>query len=329
MTNRQLPWDEIALPDRDYNVRLVGTDLTIPVHWGKDMQGHLLLIVDLAGDHSVEFNREPIVIRGIGVDLRSGDRPGFQRLVLSLLQREDSDLFFSLCRTLIEALALVTEPPVALFVTLQHLKRWKAFLAGRRGGLLSPEQVRGLFAELLVLRDLYSSGMTHRRAVGAWTGADRIKQDFVTADVAIEVKSLSGLERNAVRISSEDQLEFPMGSLFLLVMRLLDAPADPSALSLNALVSDIEASVTDAEAVEEFQRKLSAAGYAPVVDHNEPLFVAGGVRTYLVEDGFPRVVRSGLAAGIARVTYDLALEAMEPFRCTRETLLARINGPVA
>lgn len=171
-----------------------------------------------------------------------------------------------------------------------------------------------------MLRDLYSSHLTHRHAVDAWTGADRIKQDFVFGDTALEVKSLTGRERNAVRISSEDQLEFPMGRLYLTALRLLDAPEDPAALSLNALVSSIENALPEAEAIEEFQRKLSAAGYAPVVDYNEPRFMEGEVRTYFVEEGFPRLVRSLLPSGLARVSYDVELEAIEPFRCTREVI---------
>jgi len=321
----KLPWDDISVPKSDFSVRLVAPSLSIPLYWGKDPHAHLLFIVELTGDHATEFEKNPLVIRGIAVDLRAGGAGSVQRLVLTLQQPEDADLFYSLCRTLAEALQPVSDPQVALAVTFRHLNRWKTFLAGRRAGLLTPEEVRGLFAELTVLRDLANS-ISLERAVTSWTGADRVKQDFVFIDVAVEVKSLSGKERNAVRISSEDQLEFPMGRLFLTALRLFEGSDDPASLSLNSLVSGIEVALTKADAIEEFQRKLAAAGYVPSVDYDEPRFIQGETRTYLVEDTFPKLVRSKLPQGIARVTYDLNLESIQPYQCARETIFGGTNG---
>src|SRR5882757_2561357 len=117
------------------------------------------------------------------------------------------------------ALLPVTDPAVAMSVSLAHLHRWKAFLSGKRTGILSVEEVRGLFAELQFLRDLYQSRLPHPEAIDAWCGADRVQQDFIFRDNAVEVKSLSGKERSAVRISSEDQLETLSSRLFLEVYR--------------------------------------------------------------------------------------------------------------
>jgi hypothetical protein len=39
------------------------------------------------------------------------------------------------------------------------------------------------------------------------------------------------------------------------------------------------------------------------------------VSTYRVEDDFPRLMRSQLPAGIAKVTYDIKLEAIAPYEC--------------
>ncbi len=212
---KSLPWEQIATPAVDYNVRLAARDMIVPAFWGKDARGQWLTIVELQGDHSGEFNRDPIVVHGISVDLRAGETAGTQRLVLALLDKTDADLFFSLCEALVATLVPVSDSAVALSVTLAHLRRWKAFLSGKRTGVLSAEQVRGLFAELQFLRDLYLTRLPHRESVAAWCGADRVQQDFIFRDNAVEVKSLSGKERNAVRISSEDQLELFRVAFFL------------------------------------------------------------------------------------------------------------------
>jgi hypothetical protein len=329
LTSNSLPWDEIATPKSDYNVRLAAPGMAIPVFWGKDAAGQPLAIVELAGDHTGEFSREPVILRGIAVDLRAGERSGVQRLVLALQQRADADLFGSLCETLIAALLPVTDPAVGIAVALAHLRRWKAFLAGRRGGILTPEEVRGLIGELLMLRDLHERILGHREAVDAWTGADRVQHDFVFRGRAVEVKALSGKERNAVRISSEDQLEVASGRLFLVVRKLAENPEAPEARSLNALVHDIETELPDADALEEFQRRLAAAGYLPLPDYDTPRYVPAGVATYEVAEGFPRLVRSEIPHGIARVSYDLELEAIAPFACVHDTIFEGSDGSVS
>jgi hypothetical protein len=300
--------------------------MAVPTYWGKDAAGQWLTIIELTGDHSAEFRRDPVVVHGISVDLRAGESPGTQRLVLALQQQINADLFLSLCEALIMALVQVTDSAVAMSVSLAHLRRWKAFLSGKRTGVLSAEEVRGLFAELQFLRDLYQSRLPHPEAIDAWCGADRVQQDFIFRDNAVEIKSLSGKERSAVRISSEDQLETLTSRLFLEVYRLTDLPDSPAALSLNNLVSLIEGELTDAQAVESFMSKLAAAGYAPLSDYDKPVFAVSDTKTFAVTDGFPRLVRSALPTGIARLSYDVELESIERFECSREVIFEAIDG---
>jgi hypothetical protein len=101
MMSRANPWDEIGTPDADYTVRRVADSKLVPLFWGKDKDGACLLIVDLEGDHSAQFRRDGTSVHGIGVDLRQGDDPGNQRLVLTLEKHVDRDLFFGLCETLV------------------------------------------------------------------------------------------------------------------------------------------------------------------------------------------------------------------------------------
>ena len=45
--SRPLPWEQIAVPAIDYNVRLAGKDMPVPVFWGKDARGQWLTIVEI------------------------------------------------------------------------------------------------------------------------------------------------------------------------------------------------------------------------------------------------------------------------------------------
>lgn len=322
MTSRPSPWESVPTPVADYTVVRVPGLQGVPIYWGRDTGSRCLLIVELTGDHADQLRSDSVTLNGIGVDMRLGETAGRQRLVLTLARHVDTDLFHGLCETLIESLREVDDSATALAVTLAHLKRWKAFLSGRRT-TLSPDQVRGLFAELQMLRSLYATRTTPPMAVDAWCGADRVQQDFIFGDVAIEVKSLSGRERNSVRISSEDQLESLTSSLYLAVYRLSEMPESDQSTSLNDLVGKIEAELADAQALEEFSRKLSAYGYAPLHDYNSPRFTVSDLKTYHVAEGFPRLVRSGIPDGIARLSYDIELETIRPFECNSIEILGR------
>lgn len=317
------PWEDIGNPKSDYNVRKVAGTNAIPIFWGKNIDGDCLLIIELDGDHGAQFRNEVISLFGIGVDLRNGDVPSKQRLILTLEKHVDRDLFFGLCKTLIDSLGPVCESADALNVVLIHIKRWKAFLAGRKSRLLSPEEIRGLFAELQFLRSLYTRRLSQLAAIDAWCGIDGIHQDFIFGETAVEVKSVTGKERNSVKISSEDQLESLYNDLFLMIYKLSEMPDSERAYSLNEMIHAIELDLTDGNALEQFSQKLSSFGYVPLSEYDTPRFLISSSQCYRVLEDFPKLVRSRLPQGIARLSYEIKLEAIESYMCPYTQVLER------
>lgn len=311
--NDPSPWDAIPTPKCDFNVRLIALRTAVPCFWGRDTAGACIFIVELKGDHRIQFRKEQIQLRGIGVDLRS-NREGEQRLVLTLEHQVDRDLFEGLCNTLATALTHSADSESSLAVALAHLRRWKHFLSGR-SQRLSPEEVRGLYAEITFLLELLGQGIADVDAVSAWRGPERSQQDFIFGSAAVEIKSLAGTERNVVRISSEDQLEPLQDKLYLRIYRLSNLPDATTASTLNRIVESAYMVLTDSDAADALDHKLAAYGYVPLPEYDKPSFVVSSVLTYYVHGAFPRLVRSGLANGIARVSYDIRLEAIESFKC--------------
>ncbi|MGV6874575.1 PD-(D/E)XK motif protein [Pseudochelatococcus sp. B33] len=307
------PWDEIAVPGADFNVRQPPGETTVPCFWGRDTTGSCLFIAELHGDHTDQFRKNVVTVHGIDVDLRGGE-PGQQRFVLTLEKQVDRDLFEGLCRTLASALERATDSASSLAVALAHIRRWKTFLSGRSQHL-STEEVRGLFAELTFLLEMIDRQPSSAVAVEAWLGPEKSHQDFIFGNTAVEIKSLSGTERSTVRISSEDQLESLNDALFLRIYRLSSLPDAAGSQSLNEIVAAVQGRLGEAEAVEAFDRKLVAHGYAPLPDYDAPLFVVSDVHSYRVGDGFPRLMRSQLPTGIDRVAYDIRLETIAPYEC--------------
>lgn len=315
MTIRSTPWDEIKTPTFDYNVRLVEGSTAVPLYWGKDAEGHCLLVVELDGDHTEQFQKNRTSVHGIRVDLRMLDATDSQGLVLTLEQHVDLDLFFGLCETLVSRLRETPDSPTALSVAITHLRRWKAFFAGRKVRMLSPEEIRGLFAELQFLRSLYQDHLPEKAALDAWCGPEGGHQDFIFGNTAIETKALSGRERSTVRISSEDQLEAVCDNLYLTIFRLSDMPESDTARSLNDAVKQVERELSDAEALEEFYSRLVAYGYVEMREYDKPKLVVTGQRTYQVGEDFPRLIRSQISDGVTRVNYEIELEKIAPFEC--------------
>ena len=315
MTDNKNPWDEIEKPVADYNVLLVEGSGRIRMFWGKDTDGRFIFIVELEGEHRKEFENNGTSIQGIKTDLRAFKPAGSQGLVLTLEQKVDKDLFFGLCETLVAAVQPIEESGTALAVALTHIKRWKAFMAGNKRGILTPSEVRGLFAELQFLRLLASDPLSESDAVRAWCGPEGLNQDFVFGDRAVEIKALTGRERSRVKISSEDQLESVCDNLFLMVFRLTEQNDSSKSLSLNDLVGLIEGGLTDVQAAKELMKKLAKYGYVELREYDRPKILVSNHQSYRVVDGFPRIVRSGLPTGVSHVGYSIALEEINGFKC--------------
>lgn len=313
-------WDCIKTPKCDYIVRKVSEKTSLPMFFGKDSEGRWLFILELDGDHKNFFQKNLVSVFGINLDLRQVESLGPQNFVITLEKHLDRDIFNVLCNSLINVLKEICDSKVALAVAISHIKRWKNFLAGRKSKILSRQEVLGLYSELYFLNDLLTTdNHIHDFIVSAWVGPDDSHQDFIFSNTAVEVKAISGRERNSVRISSEDQLESLVDHLYLKVYRLGETVSESKAAnSLNSLVKLIDEKLYDQEACELFYRKLSIAGYLPLAEYDNPLFLVLREQTYVVREGFPRISKSFLSPGILKVSYEISLSSLEDYSTSND-----------
>ena len=145
-------------------------------------------------------------------------------------------------------------------------------------------------------------------------------QDFIFNNTAVEVKSITGRERSSVRISSEDQLEAICDNLFLAIIRLSETAESLGARSLNEEVDLVVGELSDPEAIEIYWEKLVAYGYMELREYDNPRFIATSPRPFRVTEDFPRLVRSQIPDGVARVHYEIELEKISNFECERSQI---------
>jgi len=307
------PWDEISIPGSDFNVRRVAGNMVMPCYWGRDKSGACLFVMEIAEDLSDDFKKNNISVKGLELELRKDGTA--QRLILTLEKSSDRDIFEGLCRSLVKALENAQDSASSMAITFAHLRRWKVFMAGRKQ-LLSADEVRGLFAELTFLRELINY-LGADKAMEAWMGPERSHQDFIYGNTSVEIKSLSGNERNSVRISSEDQLESLNEDLFLRIYKLSNISDSSSSESLNQIISSIQDILDSADAVESFESKLAEHLYAPHPEYDDPSFVVSAVKSYRVKDDFPRLIRSKVPKSINKISYDINLESITAFECDK------------
>lgn len=194
---------------------------------------------------------------------------------------------------------LVADPGRPLTVARKVLNRWREFLERERPGLLSEQELLGLFGELYVLWELCTLAPV---AVQTWRGPSASRHDFQSGSVALETKTTTSRGAALVTIHGVDQLSPPEGGkLYLIVIFVEQTPN--AGKSLPDLVTDLHNLGVDGL---ELSNKLTAVGYAEE-DSGEYAAVTFSFRSkgvYEVDDTFPRIIRSSFTKGDlpARVT---------------------------
>lgn len=310
-------WKDIAAaagPASD-NVRRADAGHPLEFFRGRDFAGRYLL--SLAAETVPEVLPDLPRLNGIEVRLEKLSSGGL-RLVLTLLDRNQFDLFRDLADHLLKATAGLArgDNAAGLKLVLRRLRSWHDLLRRRRDDLLSNSEAIGLAGELLFLRDHVLARRTPTEAALSWRGAHRDEQDFAFGHWQIEIKTQLSTSDQRLQISSEAQLD--PGSARLLICHQTLAPASaatPGSFTLNSLVSDITAQLEDTGEIgrDAFETALEALGYVNRTEYDEMCWVATSHRAFEVTEQFPRIVPAMLPSGVQNVRYDIALRECEPF----------------
>lgn len=318
MSTNSDPWAELRIPaPGEYSKRLVHGAREIHMYWYRDETDHEGLLVMVPPSISNdEAAKAAMTSRGVSAAVRQNTSRGERFVTIRLEDAAQKELFLKLCDDLIDRALREHEVLAAYRAVCARLKRWQEFLSRGWRNLLSPNEVRGLFAELTFLSEAIDSGRYSDDAlIRGWLGPERGQHDFVIADEAIEIKALAGSDRELVRISSEDQLVSHLSTLRLRLYFLVDVKDTPDSESLNEIVRRLSVRFrNDSSTADWFSLRLTQAGYIELPYYDAPRLRVAHSRSYLVREGFPRIVPADLPAGVEDVSYSIRLSAIEPFR---------------
>lgn len=202
---------------------------------------------------------------------------------------------------------------VSTFVA--RLRRWQLFLRRRRTARLSRSEQVGLWGELWFLRSHLIPMLGMDSAVQAWRGPDGANQDFEFSGQAVEVKTSSANPERRVHITNILQLVHDgLEALYLRYISVsMHQGAGTSLPDLILRVKDELGACSSARQL--FEVKLFDAGY---LDSEENHYRRVGLAvlsesTYIVTDGFPRVLPGDLPPGVGDVQYVLSLGSCQDF----------------
>lgn len=302
------PWQNFAPADKAGDLRVRRVDDAHPhgFWWGRDAQGHYLLV--LKSEEELAQPKETPRVRGVSLELT------MHQFAIRLMQSSEVELFTTLCWSLVERTRSAKSNAEVLTTLISQLERWQRFLGRSNLGLLSEQEVRGLFSELEFLGTQLLSRFG-AEAVRFWRGPLREPQDFAAGDTAFEIKShVVGSQPVAV-ISSVHQLVNPAGDLYMIVYAIGEAASKtPGARSLLQQVEAIRTALASSALVDVFDDLLREVGYIDHPEYGRQVFSVVGPTSYLVTEGFPRITPDLIPQGVCRLQYGIELAACESFR---------------
>lgn len=310
------PWNEIAKPEVDFNVRLVGESHPLRLYWGRDTQGRYLFIYESLPGMIPDRKSLPKLA---GISVAVAFSTSNTKLLLILNDTSNWELFHSLCEDLVRATSTVIKGEHGNVIFLRRLSRWQEFLKRERLDILSIEAIKGLIGELLFLTDKVAAAFSWPDAVSFWKGPEDAPQDFAIHDTAVEVKCQSGGSKPSVRVTSAEQLVPQLPKGFLAVYTIASAdPGNPDAFTLNRLVAEIRNKLqSESENTRErFEDLLFMAGYITREEYDDTFFMRIALKCYQLSSDFPRLELSAIPDGVEGITYKLRLENCVPFEGT-------------
>lgn len=309
------PWSSIERPVSGFNVLRVDSDHPHDFFWGKDSCGTFLLLLEIDEQCKEPLEKKVIELKGVKTDIRLNQSTGELFFVLCLQNTEDADIFHRLCVDLVERTKEVQEQKSALEIIHTRLKRWKAFLSRKSNHLLTAQEVQGLYAELEFLYARITQTDKQVAFIEGWQGPLGGAHDYVLGDYAVEIKSISGMQKDVVRITSENQLVTHLDRLYLQVFFLAEFHDCRRGLSLNQMVDRLRGIIRDSDDRELFNSRLYETGYMEMKDYDAPCYTVTHQRAFKVREGFPRIIPEALTDGLANVSYDLNLNSLERYVC--------------
>lgn len=310
------PWKRLEKPlEGKLTTRRIFEESPCNIFIARDSNDDHQLIFQLHKKYNSLLKDINISISSLKIDLTRQSETTYL-LIIKLIDKDALSIFDYVLYAILNDLANEQDEEKIIHNFLKRLKNWQKFMQSKKLGILSDEKIRGLLAELFFMFKFIQQDLGKAEIIiDAWFGPDKLQQDFIFNNVAIEVKSIGSTDKRAITISSINQLASNTDRLFLSVFKVLKAnPQDTVELwHLNSLVEEILGLLNLTEKTT-LLSKLLEMGYVKDEKYDELIYQIQLVNHYKVEEDFPRLNSSDVPDGILNVKYDIDLNKIEKYK---------------
>lgn len=323
-----LKWNELSAPVKhSFTTRRIGEDLKANIFIARDYDNSFSVLVQHQQDLRQLFNKHRVDVGAVSSDYRELSN-GFV-LQFKLEDVQLIEYFDQFVQFVLKDLRQTDNEKLIVEAFLLKLKNWKRFISSSKYGKLSPEQIRGLLAEMSFIDVLLTEYPdAAEQILHSWYGPERLQHDFIFKDLAVEIKSISSIDKRSVKISSLHQLETNLSELYLYVATVLEAPENaPDKINLNRMVSNLKDKLNQLNDVELraiFEQKLLESHYIPDHYYDNDYYIIRHLNDYTVADDFPRLYSGLIPNGILNVSYELDLNMIDLYKS--EHLVRKIGA---
>lgn len=306
----QLIWNTLTHSGQgEFEYRLISRE-TIPfLNIGYNSIGQRCLILELPQSYDKGFRE--IEKQNLSLKFFSEEK------CLCILLNDDyfKDLFDDLILSVYSKIFQISSPEEYSQEFINHFIKWSAFFENKKYGALSPQEVKGLFGELVYLKELLlTPDMDVNAILRSWKGPYNEVHDFIFDFKDFEVKTVSDTE-NYVRISSEFQMECQKGKeLFLSVITVLN---NDTGKNIKDLINEIR--IINYEYGGDNSIFLNALLHKGITTSNMDgydhfRFKEVSLTCYdCNKENFPKLISEKIPDEICKVTYNLQLNLIDNF----------------
>ncbi|OOV87319.1 PD-(D/E)XK motif protein [Oceanospirillum linum] len=265
------------------------------------------------------------IIKGVDSELSYHSQEMF--LSLTLKQTASIDIFLTLAARLTDELSDVEHPITGYGVIRKVLIVWRAFFSSEKKMLSISEQT-GLAGELILAILFMDNSIEVATVIRAWKGSERSHHDFQLPLASVEVKATIAHNIETVSISSLRQLD-PTGTQKLFLAQVAMDSHDHGDQTLPHLVKNIRQRLSSFPAYRlEFEEKLLASGYRDKDEshYSQQSFQVRKVRSFCVDDNFPKLTHNSIPEGIVEATYQINLGTVALQALTFDELILAISS---
>ena len=248
------------------------------------------------------------------------------KLFLNQVEPELTDIFILFIEDLIEKLKHISSSKDALVVVSQRINYWKRLFGKFTGGLLTPQQQRGLFGELYLLKELLENDISNSKYIlESWLAPSGTNQDFYFGKIAVEVKT-SKSNNPSIKISNEYQLDSStLESLYLVFYNLNEYPNDEN--TLLSLINEIRSLLNSIQdSLNIFNANIDLLGISQELEdeYNKTGYSIRNERYYRINSDFPKITTRNIDEAISKVSYDIDPKQCKDYLIEKEELFNKI-----